>query len=53
MGGGYVAGGAAAAFGGESGRALLLSLLLSEREGEVGSAAGAADEGERVEGEAD
>jgi len=49
---GYVTGGAAAAFGGESGRALLLSLLLSEREGEVGSAAGAADEGERMEGEA-
>ena len=36
------------AFGGESGRALLLSLLLSEREDEVGSAAGAADEGERA-----
>ena len=49
---GYVGGGAAVAFGGESGRTLLLSLLLSKREGEVGSAAGAADEGERVEGEA-
>ena len=49
---GYVTGGAAAAFGGESGRALLLSRLLSERECRVGSAAGAADEGERVEGEA-
>ena len=38
--------------GGEGRHAPLLLLLLSERESGAGSAAGSADEGERVEGEA-